>query len=224
MTLAVSTAWTIILVGLVACNRADHGAPSGGDAVVAKRPAAAASPSAVASPAASSSNAPPDAAAGKASMVPFGGGKRLRLEGVGGTDPATPGDGPPSLEITVPPKFALEMHSSDDELPSAHLKGGGLELVVQAPEAGAATLRETEASLRSADPKATFVHGDETPDGFVLVYRAAVPGIGPRFGVVVSRPRLKVDCGAHALAHLSDAERVASICRTLRAASDAPGI
>jgi len=222
--MTVSTAWTIILVGLVACNRADHGAPSGGDAAVAKRPVAAASPAAVASPAASPSKARPDAAADNAPMVPLAGGKRLRLEGVGGTDPDTPGDGPPSLEITVPPKFALKMHSSDDELPSAHLKGGGLELVVQAPEAGFATLSETEASLRSADPKATFVHGDETPDGHVLVYRAAVPGIGPRFGVVVSRPRLKVNCGANALAHLSDAERVAAICLTLRAAPDAPPI
>src|SRR3954468_6217104 len=212
MTMTVSMAWTIILVGLVACNRADHGAPSGGGAAPAKPPAGAARPTAVASPTAPPSNAQPDASDAGAPMAPLAGGKHLRLEGVGGTDPDTPGDGPPSLEITVPPKFALKMQSSDDELPSAHLKGGGLELVVQAPEAGFATLSETEASLRSADPKATFVHGDETPDGHVLVYRAAVPGIGPRFGVVVSRPRLKVNCGAHSLAHLSDAERVASIC------------
>jgi len=147
----------------------------------------------------------------------------LRLAGVGGTDPDTPGDGPPALEITVPAKFSFKMHSSDDELPSAHLKGGGLEIVVEAPEAGFTTLAETQASLSRSDPNATFAHADEAPDGYLLIYRAAVPGIGPRFGVVISRPRLKVDCGAHSLAQLSEAERVASICLTLRAAPDEPG-
>ena len=208
--------WVIVLVGL-ACSRANRLAPSEGapaTAPVSPPPASRTTPSV---------DARPDAKAEPAEIVPLAAGSRLRLEGIGGTDSGGSGDDPPVLEITVPPKFKLKMHSSDDELPSAHLKGGGLEVVVEAPEAGFTTLAETEASLSGADRGATFIHAAETPDGHLLVYQSTVPGIGPRFGVVVSRPRLKVHCGAHALTQLPQAERAASICLTLRVAPGESG-
>lgn len=216
MTTRVSAAWTIATAAL-ACTRADYVAPWKDDAAAVK-PSTSAS-----SPPISPPTTRPDAPVRTAPVVPPAGSKRLRLEGVGDADPERSGRPGRSLEITVPARFVLEMHGRDAR-PSAHLEGGGLALVVEARKTGFATLTEAEATVSAADPKATFIRADETRDGYVLVYREAVPGTGPRFGVVVSQPRLRVDCSARSLAHLSDAERVASICLTLRAAANAPGI
>lgn len=213
MTTKILAAWAIVFVGL-ACTHADHVAPAGGSPAVVPT-----LPSTAAPVAPSPHPRPDDAKAPSPAIVPLAVGKRLRLNGVGGTDPDRPGDDPPPLEITVPPKFTVKMHKSEEELPSAQIRGAKLDIFVEMPEAGFTTLAEEEASLGGA----TFIHADETEDGYLLVYRGAVPGIGPRFGVLVSRPRLKVHCGAAHLAELAQAERVASICLTLRAWPGEPG-
>ena len=152
-------------------------------------------------------------------LAPLAVGKRLRLQGVGSADP---NENMVPLEITVPPKFKLKMKGNEEQLPSAHLKGPGLEVVVEDPEAGFSTLADLKGLISRGDPSATFIRVEETPDGFLLIYRATVAGIGPRFNAVVSRPGLKVDCGAYALTQLSDAERAASVCLSLRAARGEP--
>jgi hypothetical protein len=200
-------AFTVVFCGL-ACTKIDprRAAPAR-DTAQLPHPAAPSRPD-VPRDASAQLAAAPSGSTAVPVLSPLSNGKRLRLVGVGDADP---------LEIVVPPKFRLKMEKSEEQLPSAHLKGPDLEIVVEDPESGFATLTEKKSSIGRGDPAATFIHDEQMTDGYLLVYRSNTPGIGPQYNAVVSRPGLKAVCAAYLLDKLLDAERTASICLSLKA-------
>jgi hypothetical protein len=126
-------------------------------------------------------------------------------------------EGIEELEITVPPGFKLRMEGSEELPASAHLVGPDLEIIVRAPEAGFFTLAQEKGILMRAAEPPTFIRAEEEEDGFLLIDENRLSGDDLRFDTTVSRPKLKVQCLATGLKRLSDAERVATVCLTLRA-------
>jgi hypothetical protein len=76
--------------------------------------------------------------------------------------------------------------------------------------------------ISRGQPETIFTHAYETADGYVLVFRNNLNGPST-YQVGVSRPKLKVECGAIELKTSAEAERVASICLTLRSAPEKAG-
>jgi len=142
-------------------------------------------------------------------ILPLANGKVLRLKNIGNHETV--------LEITVPPNSKMKMRASEESLPSAHITSAGLEIVVEDPEAGFATLTDEKAMIKRGDGTVTFLRDEETADGYLLIHRGTSPGLGPRYNVAVARPKLRVVCGAYELERIEDAERAAAICLTLRA-------
>ena len=147
-------------------------------------------------------------------LAPFADGKRVRIKPLE--------DGIKALEITVPPNFKLKYEGGEEMAPSAHLVGPDLEIEVAQPEAGFFTLKERMKTAMNSERPPTFFRAEETEDGFLLVERNWLTGDHPLYIAVVSRPKLKVECVAAGLEKLSDADLVASICLTLRAAPPKP--
>ncbi len=134
---------------------------------------------------------------------PLTGGKRVRLDKLG----------VPAVDITVPPDFKLRMEES--ESPQAIFVAPEYwELIVEEPEAGDFTLRREKAMVLRGDSRAKFIHEQEDAGGFMLVDQDSIDGPS-KYSARITRPGLKVNCGAYGLDRLVDAEKAASICLTL---------
>ena len=113
--------------------------------------------------------------------------------------------------------FKLRIDDNPELLPSANLVGPDLEIVIRQPDGDFYTLAEERDQIAKSDAEAVFLRTVETPEGFLLIDRNNLSGMGRRYGAIVSRSKLKVTCLATGLA-LSDVKRAAAVCLTLRSA------
>jgi hypothetical protein len=146
-------------------------------------------------------------------LTPLTDGQRVRIEGLK-TVP---------LAITVPPKYKYRLGPSVTPWgPDAEFDGPGHTLIVVGPPRDwkFSTLSEQREQIRREHPSVTVVRADESPDGFVLIGLGSWTGGEYEYDVTVSRPLLKVVCGATPQKKLSNVERLASACLSLHAASD----
>jgi hypothetical protein len=138
-----------------------------------------------------------------ATLKPLAEGKRVRIDKLE----------VPALEIVVPSDFKLRIETGD-LVPEAHLEGPDWQVVIREPGAGFATLEEDKGVLLRTDSNARIIHAEETVEGFVLVDQDSI-NRPLTYCTRVTRPALKVECGAWGLESVVDAERVASICLSL---------
>ncbi len=127
------------------------------------------------------------------------------------------------LAITVPAKFRYRLGPSvGPEGPDANFDGPGhTMIVVEPPRDGKfLTLAEEREKMLKEHPSAMVVRADETAEGFLLIGFGSWSGGEYEYDVTVSRPGLKVVCGATPQKRLASAERLASACLSLHAASD----
>jgi hypothetical protein len=98
--------------------------------------------------------------------------------------------------------------------PEGILQGTDWQVVVREPGGGFLTLRHEKDMLLRSDPSVQIIHAQKTVGGFVLVDQDNLNGPS-KYSAQVSKPALKVECGAWGLESLADAEKAASICLTL---------
>lgn len=155
---------------------------------------------------------PPASAATEAKVPPLAAltqGKTLRVKGLE-TVP---------LEITAPPKFKFRMdEGGEDFAPRGHVEGPGqIDIEISLPEGGFLSFSKQRRILEEKDRPTSILRAEETPEGFLMVYRDRDSEGAAEFGAIVSRPHLGVRCDAMFLKHLTDAELAASVCLSLRA-------
>jgi hypothetical protein len=144
-------------------------------------------------------------------LVPLAKGETLRIKGLE-TVP---------LEVTVPPRYKLRMEGPGEDIgPEGHLEGPDyVDIVISQPgEEGFFPLSEQRKALGKAYPGVSIIRGEELAHGFVVIYEGRDSESRAEFGAIASRPDLGVRCAAMFLHRLSEAERCAAVCLSLRAA------
>jgi len=147
------------------------------------------------------------------SLLPLTEGKTLKIRGLE-TVP---------LEVTAPPKFKFFMDSGGEDYgPRGHLEGpGGLDIQLEQPDQFFSLAKQRE-YLHDANPVTVVLRGEETSDGYLVLYEARRPQSekqygSAQYGAIVSRPKLRVTCSIDWLERRSDAELAARLCLSLRA-------
>lgn len=139
-------------------------------------------------------------------LQPLAEGKRVRITKLE-VDP---------LEITVPPDFRLRMQGGEESAPVAYLEGPEFKVSVDEPEGGSLSLKTARETFARSYPTSSNIVTAETMDGYLLVDWLTFGG-RLQYVTYLSLPKLRVQCDAHELETMEQANLAASICLSLRA-------